>query len=228
MKIFILYSFFELVLSWSEVWALLIPLFIWLFVRKEQPKFLKPVIIYVWIALFINLLADLIGEFKMHLPPWLQSNNPLYNVHSVARFTCFNFFFIFFKNKKVSPFKKLLISLFILFICINFLFFENFLNPSHLSGSLLAVEAYLLLIYCMQYYLFQLRHEVENISGKKDFWVVTGLSIYVVVNFFLFLFYVPMVKEQPALAAKMWDVYNISYIIFCILIAKAFYVPDNN
>lgn len=80
----------------------------------------------------------------------------------------------------------------------------------------------------MQYYLSQLHNEVERISDKKDFWVVTGLAIFVVINFFLFLFYVPMIEENPVLAGNMWNVHNVAYILFCILIAKALYVPDIN
>ncbi len=113
-------------------------------------------------------------------------------------------------------------------ITINFKYFENFNNPAHLSGNLLAAEAYLLLIYCMQYYLLQLRDEVDVISSGPAFWIVTGLSIYVVINFFVFLFYVPMIKQNPDLAEKMWNVHNIAYIIFCIFITKAFYEPYRN
>lgn len=228
MKVFNLTKLIELILDWSEVWAVLIPLFILLTVRKRQPFFLKPVIVYLWAALIMNLSADVIADFKSFFPDWLQSNNPLYNVHSMVRFGCFSYFFIIIKKSKASVFKKIIPFILGLFVIINFSSFEDFFNPQNLSGSLLAVEAYLLLIYCMEYYLSQLRHEVERISGEKDFWIVTGLSIFVVINFFLFLFYVPMIKENPALAGKMWNVHNVAYIIFCILIAKAFYVPDIN
>ena len=58
-----------------------------------------------------------------------------------------------------------------------------------------------------------------------DFWVVTGLSIYVVINFFVFLFYVPLLTENPDLADRMWSIHNLAYITMCIFIAKAFYEP---
>lgn len=228
MKVFHFNKLLQLILNWSEVWGTLIPLFILLTVRKRQPSFLKPVIIYFWAALLMNISADVIGDFKTSFPNWMQSNNPLYNIHSVVRFTCFSYFFISIKKSSAIIFKKSISFIFAVFILIYFSFFENFFNPRNLSGSLLALEAYLLLVYCMEYYLSQLRHEVERISDEKDFWVATGLSIYVVINFFIFLFYVPMIKENPALAAKMWNVHNVAYIIFCILIAKAFYVPAAN
>ena len=228
MKLLNLSRLIQLLLDWSEVWAIVIPLFIVLRVRRKQPFFLKPVIVYLWVALVINLSADVIGDFKSFLPGWAQSNNPLYNIHSVARFACFSYFFISIKRSQITFLKKLIPFILVVFIIINFSIFENFFNPAHLSGNLLTIESYLLLIYCMQYYLSQLRDEVERISGGKDFWIVTGLSIYVVINFFLFLFYEPMIKENPALAALMWNVHNIAYIIFCILMAKAFYATDRN
>jgi hypothetical protein len=110
-------------------------------------------------------------------------------------------------------------------LILNFTFIEDFSNPDHLSGNLLAAEAYLLLIYCMQYYLAQLIDDVQTLSGGHEFWIVTGLSIYVVINFFVFLFYVPMITENDFLAVKMWSVHNIAYIILCIFITKAFYDP---
>jgi hypothetical protein len=213
-------------LNWSEVWATCIPLFVLLVVKRKQSSYLKPVIVYLWLALFINLVADFIADFKAFLPTWLHSNNPLYNIHSVVRFACLSYFFLL--QKTSIQLKKVIIVVFILFLISNFSIFESFFNPGYLSGSLLTVEAYLLLICCMQYYLFQLRHDVENILDVADFWIVTALSIYVVINFFLFLFYVPMISQNPQLAARMWDVHNVAYIIFCILIAKAFYVSDSH
>ena len=213
------------ILNWSEVWALLIPLFV-LLIKGKQPRVLKPVIVYLWLALLLNAVADIIGDLKRFLPAWLQSNNPLYNIHSLVRFSCFSYFFISLKHSSSVFLERAIPFLSVLFVLVDFSFFENFFNPMHLSGDLLAVEAYLLLIYCMRYYLLKLKEEVEVISGGKVFWVVTGLSIYVVVNFFVFLFYLPMIKLNPILAGKMWNIHNIAYIIFCILIAKAFYVHD--
>src|SRR5689334_975978 len=81
-------------LDWSEVWAITIPLIVVLTLGKRQPAFIKPVIVYLWVALIINLLADIIADFKTYLPGWAYSNNPLYNIHSIVRFACFSYFFI--------------------------------------------------------------------------------------------------------------------------------------
>jgi hypothetical protein len=211
------------ILNWSEVWAVLIPLFV-LLSRVQQPPFLKPVVLYLWMALAINLAGDIIGDFRSYLPSWVQSNNILYNLHSLVRFTCFSLFFIRLAQPAFLPVKKILPFIFILFITINFSVVESFFNPDHLSGNLLATEAYLLLIYCMTFYLSQVKEDKKIFIQDKAFLVVTGLSIYVVSNFFVFLFYVPMIKDNSDLAANMWYVHNVAYIILCLAISRSFYV----
>ncbi|MEO8413081.1 MAG: hypothetical protein ABI472_05450 [Ginsengibacter sp.] len=217
-------KFLQLLLDWSEVWAPLIPLIVLLF-RWKQPGFLRPVIIYLVFAFFINLAGDVISDFKPYLPRWLHSNNVLYNIHSIVRFICFGYFFLALKQPSFITMKKVLPFISLLIIIINFNFVENFGNPGHLSGNLLATEAYFLLIYCVLYYLAKLRDEEDDLMQGADFWVATGLSIYVVVNFFVFLFYVPMIDQDINLTENIWDVHNIAYIILCIFITKAFYEP---
>jgi len=211
------------ILNWSEVWALLIPLFV-LSIRGSQPKYLQPVIVYLWFALMINLIGDIIGDFKTYLPNWLQSNNVLYNIHSIFRFTCFCSFFFLLPQASFQILKKALPVVFVIFITINFTVKDDFFNPAHLSGNLLAGEAYLLLIYCMTYYLAQLKEDKKVFTRGKEFWVVTGLSIYVVTNFFVFLFYVPMIRDNPVVAVNMWSIHNVAYILLCISVARSFYV----
>lgn len=214
--------YIQLIADWSEVWALLIPLgMLWIYPR--QPASLKPVILYLWVGLCINLIIDIIMTFKGYFPHWLQSNNPLYNVHAVIRFIFFSIYFIRIPQSSFTLVKKLLTYFFVVFLFINFGFFENFFNPDSLSGNLLAAEAYLLLIYCMLYYLAELKDDAKNLFSGPDFWVVTGLSIYVVVNFFVFLFYIPMLNVDIDLAINIWNVHNIAFILFCLFLTKAFY-----
>jgi hypothetical protein len=143
----------------------------------------------------------------------------------MVRFACFSYFFLLLGKNFGSRIDKIVNFSALIFIVYNFIFIEKFDNPNHLSGNLLATEAYVLLIYCIQYYLFQLKADAAEFKRKKGFWIVTGLSIYVVINFFVFLFYVPLLTENLNLAIQMWSVHNLAYITLCIFIAKAFYVP---
>jgi len=214
-------------LDWSEVWAPLIPLFI-LFLYRNQPKILKPVTIYIGLAWVLNLMIDFIWVFKKYLPPWLQSNNPIYNIQSLVRFICFSLFFSGLPQNFFKPLRLILPFIFFSFFILNFGLWENFFNPLHLSGNLLSAESYLLLIYCMLYYLAELRDDHEELINGPKFWVVTGLSLYVVVSFFVFLFYVPMNSLNGDLSDAMWNFHNIAFIIFCLFLAIAFYEPFRN
>lgn len=211
-------------LDWSEVWALFIPL-VACHLHPYQPRYFKPIVLYLWGALLLNLVSDVIGDFKGYFPEWPQSNLILYAIHSVFRFGCFVYFFTLLKQPHFVFFRNLVPLFYFLFVVVNFIFMENYFNKNQLSGNLFTIEAYFLLIYCIIYYLSQLQNDVENLQTEQAFWIVTGLSIYVVLNFFVFLFYVPMLRENDLLAEKMWSVHNVAYIVFCLFITKSIYVP---
>jgi hypothetical protein len=183
------------------------------------------VVVYLWLALALNLFCDIIGDFKkpFHFPAWLQSNNPIYNIHSLVRFACFSYFFISLPQPQFKTFKKIIAVVFLLYFVIDFAFFENFFFFNHLSGNLLSAEAYLLLIYGMLYYLGVLNDEDDTAFKGPVFWIATGLSVYVVINFFVFLFYVPMITQNIVLALDIWKVHNVAYIILCLFITRALY-----
>lgn len=215
---------FQAILDWSEVWALLIPLITYQ-LQRNQPRFLRPILLYLVGALFLNLTGDIVGDFKAYLPGWLQTNILFYNIHSLFRFGCFIYFFNEIDQLDFSLFRNILTLFYLILITMNYFFLEDYFDQIRISGNLFTIEAYFLLIFCLLYYLSQLRNEVVNLSDSKVFWVVTGLSIYVVINFYIFLFYVPMIQENPMLAEKMWSVHNIAYIVLCLFITKALYVP---
>jgi len=75
----------------------------------------------------------------------------------------------------------------------------------------------------MLYYIDKLNKDNVTITDEPDFFAVTGLAVYVVVNFFVFLFYVPMINVNQDLAENIWDVHNYAYIVLSILTAKALY-----
>jgi len=215
-------SYLKLILDWSEVWAPLIVIIVFL-LNRNQPRYMTPVVVYFFLALIINLIGDVISDFKKHLPSWMQSNNPLYNIHSLIRFICYSLFFISLRLPKLSTVYKILPLISILIFVLNFSLIDDFFNYWHFSGNLLTGEAYLLLIYCMLYYVVKLNDDNLVMTDEPDFFVVTGLGIYVVVNFFVFLFYVPMMNVNQDLAENIWDVHNYAYIALSILTAKALY-----
>lgn len=221
-------DFFQIILDWSEVWALLIPLFILLF-KLRQPSFFNPIILYLGLAFFLNFIIDIGWKYSGEEPSWYYPNNYLYNIHSIIRFACFSAFFIRLKQPYKLNLKKALPYVTLILILLNFLFFENFFYAKSFSSRLMATESALLLFYCLLYYLYKLSEEDVEVEKERppDFWVVTGLSIYVVINFFYFLFYKRLVERGDIdFVVFMWNLHNITFIILCVFIAKAFY--ENN
>jgi hypothetical protein len=211
----------QTILDWSEVWATLIPLF-FLLRKKTLPSFMVPVKIYVWLALILNLSIDIIMDFYIawNFPSWLRNNNHLYNIHSITRLILFTWFFIRLNQPQLVNIKKIIPILFVAFAIINFMWFEPF---NLFSSRLHTTESAILLFYCLQYYFYFLQQDQMSFKKNPSFWATTGLSLYVVINFFIFLFYKTLIEESIQFAVSIWDVHNISYIIFCIFLGKAFY-----
>ncbi|HEX7903542.1 MAG TPA: hypothetical protein VF487_06660 [Chitinophagaceae bacterium] len=219
--------FFKQFWDWMEVWALLLIPLPFVLKRKNIPRYLKPIKLYVFAALFLNLVAVIIWKrFKLgiDLPYWLTSNNFVYNIHSIVRFLLFSWFFIALKQHFMYRVKVILPFVFIAFVIVNFTVFEDFYNYYMFSSLLLATEAALLLFYCLQYFIF-LTLEDRNTSLNKQpgFWIVTGLSIYVAVSFIVFLFFNYLIEHDIRFAIDIFDVHNIGFLILCISIALAFY-----
>ena len=223
-------KFLHFVSDWSEIWALLIP-FGFMLRYKSHHAYLKPVRLYVIVALILNIAATLLWKFKedwgFKPGDFWWSNNFIYNIHSIARFLFFTWFFILLKQPFLTTAKKWVPVLFVIFVIVNFAFFEDFFFYQSFSGRLLSLETGVLLLYCLQYYFFTLREEYSEDRRPPSFWGVTGLSIYVVVNFPVFLFYMSFVRQFENFAINIWDVSNMAFVLFCTFLAKAFYESRN-
>jgi hypothetical protein len=218
---------YHLIIDWAEAWAPLIPLF-FILRGKNRTPWLKPVRIYIWIALLLNIATTLLWKYKViwGIKPddFLWSNNFLYNIHSIIRLLIFSWFFILLKQRFMHRVKAILPLLFLILAVVNFIFFEDFFNRQMLSSRLLATEAAILLFYCLQYYIFlMLEERTAPLVKQPGFWIVTGLTFYVATSFFIFLFYTNLVNEDWKFAVDIWDVHNIVFIILCLSIARQFY-----
>lgn len=219
-----MYKLYHYILDFSEVWALLIPLAVILW-RKNNAAYLKPIRIFLIITLLLNIGIVIISEYKgkLNIPEgsFFWSNNFLYNLGSIVRFLLFAWFFNRLNQRFMHRIKAIIPYGFLLFVFINFAFYEDFFYQNSFSSRLLATEAALLLFYCLQYFIFIIIDE-KNIKliNRPGIWIVTGLSIYVAVNFFIFLFYTYLSDIKRNFAVNIWDVHNIVFILLCILIAR--------
>lgn len=207
-------NYFIKILSWTEVWATILPLLVWM-IRKPRENFTVPVKFYLIIAIVLNCWSDL-AYFNL-----IENNHFLYSINSICRMFFFLWFFALLNipNKK-TPFIVFAISIFL--IIVNFTFHENFFTS--FSSNVFAFEGIVLIIFCILYFLKKLKSDEVSAKFDSALYIVTGLSIYEAVCFPVFLFYRTLIENNGNYAALLWDiVHNISYFVFCFFIARAFY-----
>ena len=225
-------SLWNEILDWSEVWAPLIPLTIYVCFRPKY-VWVKPVLWYLVLALFFSIMIDAIyKQYDLGLNKWFDrnfsqwytkdgylKNTIFYNFISISRLLFFSWFFHYMGN----PFKKMNSFIPVSFIgltLINFIFFDDITD---FSSRLITLETAILLMYCVIYFFKVLRDEKpESPETRPAFWVVTGLSIYVSINFFIFLFFRQLTMSFEKFAQLIWPFHNISNILLCVCIAIAF------
>lgn len=206
------------VIQWSEVWALLIPLAIIIIFRTRRSDML-PVVLYVCIAFILNLAAIIISIYHEELPSYFKNNNILYNLHSFVRVLLLGWYLINLKLLSSSRLVKIVMTAYILFVLINFIFLEN---PLLLSSHLFSAESIVLLVLSFLYFFRSMQDE-SKIDWLKDpsFLVCSGISLYEALSFFIFLFFYPLFEKNPAFGMLTMKIFSLSYIILCILLALA-------
>lgn len=217
-----------LIFDWIEVWALLIPIFV-LLTKKNVAFELKPVLCYLFIAFALNTTANLIyNQRKLGLDlPW-HKNVILYDIHSVVRLLLFSWFFIRLNQPLLITIKKYLPVLFLVFVIADIYIFNDSFNDL-INIHLHTLESGILLFYCLQYYLYLFLLE-EKWSFKKmpSFWIVTGLSIFIIVSFPIYLFYKQLMNQNRDFVINVWIIQKIAFFIFCFFIAKALMNQNND
>ena len=214
------------ILDYAEVWALIFPiLFSWKAFQATWP--FKIVAIYVWGAFFINVMIVCGHLYSDGFGGIFFPNLYLYNIHSIFRLICFSLFFIALMQPLLEAVKKLLPILCLILITINFFNYEDFFNPSTFSSRLFSLEMALLLFYCLQFYLFILKEDTPA-SPSPTKWIVMGLFIYVIINFPYFLLFRTLIETDNLNFVKtMWYIHNVTYIVLCLYITKAFHAITN-
>ena len=208
----------QYILDWSEVWALFIPLFAFVYYRPEG-EWVKPVVLYLFAAFVINLWIDLVWLHNLLITHEnYHYNGFFYNLHSLVRLILFSWFFQLITRPQTMY--RILPLVFLVAIPVVYLI----KNPKlDLSSPLLTLEAGILLFYCLHYYYFAMREDDAVLPHRQPaFYIVSALCLYTAVNFMIFLFYNYLTREYRDYAIEVWDVHNISYILFCIFIARAF------
>ena len=216
------------IFDWIEVWALLIPLTVFL-IYKPKSSWITPLLWYLVIGLALNLCIDFIwyvnkeewfGVSMAKKNTW--NNNIYYQLHSIARLLLFSWFFAT-QGKGFRRISRVIPSIFL----IAALVFLTVLRKVSFN-YLMALEAGLLLIYCLWFTYKIIRDDVLSFSSTHPpLWVVGGLTLFTAVNFFIYLFYNYLIQHSRNYAVSIWDIHNFLFLILCVCISISFYNEPN-
>lgn len=214
------------IIVWAEVWALFIPIFFLVKKGKGIHPYLTPISVYVWVALILNILANIISSQKkigLNLP-W-HNNILIYDIHSVARLLLFMWFFWILEPDFVKKSGFKLVVFFVLAAAV-FLAIYEFYAEEVISSYSYSTGSSLLLFFCVKYFLFAIKKEESGFSSQPSFWIVTGLGLFVVGTFPIYLFYKMAHVQDPYIAVNIWRVQNIAFLVMCIFIGVGFFISN--
>jgi len=218
--------FLNFLKDWSEVWALLIPLLVILIFRPKG-KLTSWLIAYVIIAALMNTISVFMVEDYSVLPSFLildEGNNIYYNIHSFVMVICFSSYIISVRTYIYPKILKAVVIGYILFVIINFTFFES---PFILSTLHFTVGSIVLLIMCLFYFFRSIVEDDSAVNWLRhpSFIICSGLCLYEVITFVIFLFIYPLFNnpKTASFAQIMMQVYQYIFVVFCILLAIGVY-----
>ncbi len=210
----------DTIINWSEVWSLVIPLLVVLVYRPKGPG-VNWLISYLLIAFTLNTIATIMVEYYFSMPAWLKNNNILYNLHSLSRVLLLGFYIMAARPSPFAPMLKTILIAYGVFVVFNFSFTES---PFFISSRLFTAESIILLIFCFSFFFRSMQDESEtNWLKHPAFLVCTGICLYEVTSFFIFLFFYPLVLKNWEFADLTMSIHNVMYVIFCVLLAIALY-----
>ncbi len=115
-----MYSYYKLLLNWSEVWPLAIALTIFVIFKQREN-----ITILVWligISILLHTLATYISLFTYQVPEPFKNNNVLYNLLAFIKPVMVGLYLLKLKQLKQYKYLKVIFSIFILFTFYNFIF----------------------------------------------------------------------------------------------------------
>ena len=228
---------YRYILDWAEFWTALIALWVY-WQHPNQPGWMKPLKYYLLISALLYLVIECFAplyEYKSkfeavdrHHPQWWASNTPLYSYLSMTRFPLVLWLF---HSMELIRKKGALIcaAVYLSGLLLIELFSEDSIfNRYMINSMLLCLEAFIVLVLCMMYYIQLANSERVGWRKLKSFWVVTSIAIFFVINFFVYLFYRPLIEADSSWHTRIWDIVSYSCVISMICTIVALYAPGRN
>lgn len=212
-------TLFVLIKRWIEVWPFLIPLSIFLFTKKNAKG--NILFIFTFISFLISLLANMIWQYSYAFPVSFRNNNILYNLGSISRTVFPAVYLLQIETIKPLKFLRYLLFVYLTFLLINFIFFDSLFL---LSTNQHAGESILMLIICIAFFLHLIiDDEIYFNTVKPALILCTGISIYESINFFIYLFFYPVLKTDFKFSTKIYEASQYSFVLYWLMTGLAIY-----
>lgn len=170
---------------YTSIFSPLIPLSILLSkIKQPKEKAIWIIFIYIFYSFSTDLILfywDQIGE----LPETVNRN--LSSLFTVVEFVCFGLFFYFTLKRK--NLRNLVLSGIVIiasFLIANIFF--QFIKFENLDSIPITVQGLFIMPLALVYYFEQIKNpDALFIYGTPNFWIVTGILIYLAGTFFIFI-----------------------------------------
>ncbi len=221
-----MYTIYNEIIHWSEVWSLIIPLIIYIF-RPANPYKIQPVIWFIVIALVCAVFATFISQIGQNLPRQYRNNGIAYNLVAIVKVLILGRFLI--RQPQMQKFRYLH-YLILFYIVLGISIFAFGASPFDLNRYLLAATSIVMLAICLTFFLNTILDDEYNPSESNWlFLICTGIAVYEVINFFIYLFLFELYMTNEPFSRATSVIFEYSHIIsnaFVLLgIYKACYPP---
>ncbi len=215
-----MYSFYKLLLNWSEVWPLAIALTIFIFFKQREN-----ITILVWllgISLLLHTLATYISLFTYRVPEPFKNNNVLYNLLAFIKPVMIGVYLLKLKQLQQYKYLKIVFSVFVLFTFYNFLFIESIFT---FSSSMVLAESAFMLIFTLTFFLdAMIDDEIPLSLNHPAYFVCAAIGLLESINFFIYLFLFPVFNTNHEFALLMMNLSGYAFIIYGLIIATGLYI----
>ena len=177
------------------------------------------IVIYIVYSFGTDLLNKYLNEkglLTKHLDETLLS------LFTIVEFCCFSLFFYYTIFRHLVLRKIILVTIvsFTVF-CLAYFFFE-FSKNSNLDTIPVTFQAIFIMSLCVIFYFEQIRNPNSLfIYSTSEFWIVTGILVYLAGTFFIFIYSADLTQEE---FKRFWPINYIFNTIKNLLFGLAIFI----
>lgn len=182
---------------------------------------------FSYILLKLSFYFEDFISYSFYINFWRDLTSYLDFLFTILEYFIFSIYFnrIFFslKDRRIN----LIISIVFLIIAIAILIFDLMrfaMLRTQAIQNLFSVQALCLLVPCCLYYMQLFKRNIEvNLINESSFWVITGLSFFMLCTLPFSLIMTHIMNSNPALFFNLFSIFLIFYILLFSMIIRAFF-----